>query len=108
MAKTRRRFLRDSSLGVLGAALAGTANAQVPQSSPTPGMPPAFGTAPAAGPEVSADTLREAEKLVEVELSAKDVAEAAGNWRQSMAPLYESRVGPPRNVLMCSWIALFT
>ncbi|RRA48129.1 amidase [Acidipila sp. EB88] len=32
--------------------------------------------------------------MVEVELTAKDRAEAAGNWRQAMAPLLERRVGP--------------
>ncbi|WP_233581229.1 amidase [Acidipila sp. EB88] len=31
---------------------------------------------------------------MEVELTAKDRAEAAGNWRQAMAPLLERRVGP--------------
>lgn len=59
-----------------------------------PGAPPAFGTAPAAGPEVSARTFVEAEKLVRIELTAADSAEAAGNWRNAMAPLYERRVGP--------------
>ncbi len=57
-------------------------------------MPPAFGTAPAAGPEVSTATFAEAEKLVQVQMSPADTGEAAGNWRSSMAPLYERRVGP--------------
>ncbi len=60
----------------------------------TPGAPPAFGTAPAAGPEVTVETFVEAEKLVQFPLREKDRAEAAGNWRQSMAALYERRVGP--------------
>ena len=60
----------------------------------TPGAPPAFGTAPAAGPEVTVETFAEAEKLVQFPLSEKDRAQAAGNWRQSMAALYERRVGP--------------
>jgi Asp-tRNA(Asn)/Glu-tRNA(Gln) amidotransferase A subunit family amidase len=43
---------------------------------------------------VSATTFAQAEKLAEVELSAEDLAQAAGNWRSAMAPLYERRVGP--------------
>ncbi len=35
-----------------------------------------------------------AEKLVQVEMTAADRAQAAGNWRMAMAPLYERRVGP--------------
>ena len=62
----------------------------------TPGAPPAFGTAPAAGPEVSLTTFAEAEKLVQAPLSDKDRAQAAGNWRQAMAQLYERRVGPKK------------
>ena len=46
------------------------------------------------GPEVSAETFAQAEKLVEVELSAAERAQAAANWRNSMAPLYERRTGP--------------
>jgi Asp-tRNA(Asn)/Glu-tRNA(Gln) amidotransferase A subunit family amidase len=61
---------------------------------PTPGAPPAFGTAPAVGPEVTLETFAQAEKLVQAPLTAKDRAEAQGNWRQSMAALYERRVGP--------------
>jgi Asp-tRNA(Asn)/Glu-tRNA(Gln) amidotransferase A subunit family amidase len=57
-------------------------------------MPPAFGTAKPVGPEVSAQTLVEAEKLVQVELSEKDLGQAAKTWRVNMAPLCERRVGP--------------
>ena len=46
------------------------------------------------GPEVSAETFTEAEKLVQVEMTEKDLAEAASNWRVSMAALYERRAGP--------------
>jgi Asp-tRNA(Asn)/Glu-tRNA(Gln) amidotransferase A subunit family amidase len=60
----------------------------------TPGAPPAFGTAPAAGPEVSAATFAEAEKLVQAPLTDHDRALAAGNWRQAMAQLCERRTGP--------------
>jgi Asp-tRNA(Asn)/Glu-tRNA(Gln) amidotransferase A subunit family amidase len=65
----------------------------------TPGAPPAFGTAPATGPEVTAATFAEAEKLVQVTLSQRDRAQAAGSWRQSMAALYERRVGPRQVVI---------
>jgi Asp-tRNA(Asn)/Glu-tRNA(Gln) amidotransferase A subunit family amidase len=61
---------------------------------PPPGTPPAFGTAPPVGPEVSAATFAEAEKLVRVEMSAPERAQAAGNWRSAMAQLYERRTGP--------------
>ena len=59
-----------------------------------PGAPPAFGTAPDAGPPVSTSTFAEAEKLVQFELSPLDRQTAAGNWRKAMAPLYERRTGP--------------
>jgi Asp-tRNA(Asn)/Glu-tRNA(Gln) amidotransferase A subunit family amidase len=51
------------------------------------------------GPEVSAATFSEAEKLVEVEMTTRDIVEAAGNWRMQMAPLYERRVGPRKLTL---------
>jgi Asp-tRNA(Asn)/Glu-tRNA(Gln) amidotransferase A subunit family amidase len=59
-----------------------------------PGAPPAFGTAPDAGPPVSASTFAEAEKLVQFELTPAERQAAAGNWRKAMAPLYERRTGP--------------
>jgi Asp-tRNA(Asn)/Glu-tRNA(Gln) amidotransferase A subunit family amidase len=60
----------------------------------TPGSPPAFGTSPPVGPAVSPQTFAEAEKLVQVEMTAKDMAQAAGNWQQSLASVYERRTGP--------------
>jgi Asp-tRNA(Asn)/Glu-tRNA(Gln) amidotransferase A subunit family amidase len=60
----------------------------------TPGAPPAFGTSPEAGPVVSASTFAEAEKLVQFELTPSEREQAAGNWRRSMAALYERRSGP--------------
>jgi Asp-tRNA(Asn)/Glu-tRNA(Gln) amidotransferase A subunit family amidase len=59
-----------------------------------PGAPPAFGTAPELGPPVSGSTFAEAGKLVQFELSATERQVAAGNWRKTMAPLYERRTGP--------------
>jgi Asp-tRNA(Asn)/Glu-tRNA(Gln) amidotransferase A subunit family amidase len=93
MSGSRRDFLAQGTLGLLGVTVA--AHAQTPQSQePTPGAPPAFGTAPPVGPEVSAATFAEAEKLVQVEMTPADRAEAAENWRMQMAPLYERRTGP--------------
>jgi Asp-tRNA(Asn)/Glu-tRNA(Gln) amidotransferase A subunit family amidase len=65
----------------------------------TPGTPPAFGTSPAVGPAVSPETFAQAEKLVQVEMTAKDIAQAAGNWQQSLAAVYERRVGPRKLLL---------
>ncbi len=96
MPRTRREFLTYSSLGMLTAALeAASASGQTP----TPGAPPAFGTANAVGPEVSAATFAQAEKLVQVEMTASEREEAAANWRVQMAPSYEYRVGPRKVVL---------
>ena len=92
--ETRRRFLTKGSMGLVGVAMAGEAEATKKQTPETPGAPPAFGTAPPAGPAVSADTLREAEKLVRVEYTNAHLEEAAGNWSQAMAPVYERRTGP--------------
>jgi Asp-tRNA(Asn)/Glu-tRNA(Gln) amidotransferase A subunit family amidase len=93
MTTSRRDFVALGSLAVLAGALP----AQSPDSqsqNPTPGAPPAFGTAPPVGPEVSTATFKEAEKLVQVEMTQKDLDQAAGNWRMQIAPLYERRTGP--------------
>jgi Asp-tRNA(Asn)/Glu-tRNA(Gln) amidotransferase A subunit family amidase len=95
MSKSRREFLTDISMSIV----AGTAAFQVPEqkqkaAEPPAGAPPAFGTAPPVGPAVSPETFTEAEKLVRVEMTAGDRAEAASNWRESMAALYERRTGP--------------
>jgi len=105
MLKSRRHFLALSSLGMLGAAAALRGQAQSPAnqaqtpSSPPPGEPSAFGVGPSVGPEVSSATFAEAEKLVQVEMTAADRALAAGNWRTTMAPLYERRTGPHKLAL---------
>ncbi len=98
MSKSRRQFLTRAPLALVGAAVASYSQTQKP-AEPPPGAPPAFGTAPPVGPEVSPPTFTQAEKLVEVELSADELALAAGNWRSAMAPLYESRVGPRKVAL---------
>ena len=78
MPKSRRHFLATTSLGLLGAAVALDGQTQNPPTqapavhpteAPPPGMPPAFGTGPLVGPEVSPATFAEAEKLVQIELT---------------------------------------
>jgi hypothetical protein len=97
--KSRRKFLAQTSLGLLGAVIAPAAiEAQSPSTLP-PGAPPAFGTASAVGPEISTTTFAEAEKLIQVQLTSAARAEAAGNWRNAMAPLYERRTGPRKVVI---------
>jgi Asp-tRNA(Asn)/Glu-tRNA(Gln) amidotransferase A subunit family amidase len=54
------------------------------------------------GPEVSAATFGEAEKLARVELTPAERAQAAGNWRQAMAGVMERRTGPRRVALEAS------
>jgi len=93
MHPSRREFIAKGSLGLMAAAL--TANSAEAQQAPTtPGAPPAFGTSPPVGPPVSVATFVEAEKLVQIEMTQKDLAQAAGNWQQSLASVYERRVGP--------------
>jgi Asp-tRNA(Asn)/Glu-tRNA(Gln) amidotransferase A subunit family amidase len=91
---SRRRFL-NSSAALLAAAASACRKGATPEAAEPPaGAPPAFGTAPDAGPPVSAATFAEAEKLVRFELTPAERDMAAGNWRKSMAPLYEFRTGP--------------
>jgi Asp-tRNA(Asn)/Glu-tRNA(Gln) amidotransferase A subunit family amidase len=110
--KTRREFLAATatSAGLLGAAALGAgaptstgdskslAAAALPQDQrtvpTTPGAPTTFGQNPPVGPEVSTETFLEAQKLVRVEMEAKDIQQAVGSWRLSMAGLYERRTGP--------------
>src|SRR5947208_1128910 len=101
MSKSRRDFLTQTSLGLIGAAVATNSSAQVHAEEifqePTPlppGAPPAFGAGPAVGPEVSHATFAEAEKLVQVNLTPADRALAADSWRVNLASLYERRTGP--------------
>jgi Asp-tRNA(Asn)/Glu-tRNA(Gln) amidotransferase A subunit family amidase len=90
---SRRNFLSRASAALIAATAA--CRKPAPESSaPPPGAPPAFGTAPDVGPPVSPSTFAEAEKLVQFELTGNERTQAAGNWRKSMAPLYERRTGP--------------
>jgi Asp-tRNA(Asn)/Glu-tRNA(Gln) amidotransferase A subunit family amidase len=96
---SRRRFLTRASLGVVGATI-GAYEVAPAQSgappTPPPGAPSAFATSPPVGPEVSAVTFLEAEKLMQVQLSSQESHDAAGSWRAAMAPLYERRTGPKK------------
>ena len=105
MTQTRRDFLAASALGALGAAL--PLDAQSGAQTPTTAYQPADARstdrrlAPRhrSEPAVTAATFTEAEKLVQIEMSLADRAQAAGNWRVAMAPLYERRTGPRKMAL---------
>ena len=100
MSKSRREFLTHSSLALLGVAT-GVKGRPTPQKNgePPAGEPPAFGTAPAVGPTVSASTFAEAENLVQVQLTPADRDTGARSWRANMAALCERRTGPRKIVL---------
>jgi Asp-tRNA(Asn)/Glu-tRNA(Gln) amidotransferase A subunit family amidase len=112
VSKSRREFLvRSTALLASAAAVAeqppaSGSNAAKPPQAPA-GTPPAFGTAPAFGPEVSPETFAAAEKLVQVDLTEGERAMAASAWRNSMAPIYERRVGP-RKVKLSPTLAPFS
>jgi len=96
MLKSRREFLATSTAALL--ATLGTAETANAEDTP-PGTPSAFGTAPPVGPEVTPATFVEAQKLVQIEFTESERRQAAGNWRESMAALYERRTGPRKVAL---------
>jgi Asp-tRNA(Asn)/Glu-tRNA(Gln) amidotransferase A subunit family amidase len=113
MSQSRREFMASSAAGLMAAAAASTTGCGRSGQSPTAGgtapalpagSPPVFGAAPPAGPPVTAETVAEAARLTRVEFDAAECAQAAGNWRQAMAPLYERRTGP-RTVTLPSEVA---
>jgi len=108
MPNPRRRFLAQMSLGFIGAAvsLETEAKPQEPSQLP-PGAPSVFGTGPAVGPDVSPTTFAEAEKLVRVQLTPAEIAQAGNSWRVDMAALLERRTGP-RNVALEPTLAPFS
>src|SRR5436853_6051472 len=108
MPKSRRHFLTETWLGLLGAALASSRTELVEESPQLPpGAPPAFGTGPAVGLQVSPTTFAEAEKLVQVQLTTADRALAAQSWLANLASLYERRTGP-RTVALEPLLAPFS
>src|SRR5215467_4792626 len=94
---TRRQFLISAPLGALVAASACRSSA-TPNNSPsaptTAGAPPTFGAGAGSGPEVTAQTFAEAEKLMQVTMTPAERQQAAGSWRQSLAQYLERRTGP--------------
>jgi Asp-tRNA(Asn)/Glu-tRNA(Gln) amidotransferase A subunit family amidase len=112
VSKSRREFLVKSTALLASAAAvaeqppADESNAAKSEKAPV-GTPPAFATAPAFGPKVSSETFAAAEKLVQVDLTAPERAMAASGWRNSIAPLYERRVGP-RKVQLSPALAPFS
>jgi hypothetical protein len=101
---SRRRFLIDTPLGLLGtiAACRGGQQVSTPAAVPAelpPGAPGTVGTGPAVGPAVSRATFAEAEKLAQVTLTASESEQAVATWSRIMAPLLERRVGPRRVAL---------
>jgi Asp-tRNA(Asn)/Glu-tRNA(Gln) amidotransferase A subunit family amidase len=98
MAKSRRQFMTLTSAGLIGAAGAHSVCAQAaePQPQPTPGAPPAFGSRPLVGPEISPITISEAEKLAQIKMTDGEIAVVASSWSANMAALYERRTGPHR------------
>jgi Asp-tRNA(Asn)/Glu-tRNA(Gln) amidotransferase A subunit family amidase len=100
---SRRQFLIQAPLGLLGAVAACRGEQKetpaAATSSPPPGAPPTFGTSPVAGPEVSPSTFAEAEKLEQVTMTPAEREMAASSWRSSMAPMLERRMGPRKVAL---------
>ena len=104
-AHSRRDFLAATSVRLLGAAIGIHDQQQDPTqtpSEPPAGAPPAFGAGPAVGPEVAPATFVEAEKLVQIELTAEERNVAAKSWRSNLAALYERRTGPRRVAIEAS------
>ena len=106
MTNSRRGFLATSSAALLGAVSAASAESADDQAG-TPGAPPAFGTAHPVGPEVNEATFVEAQKLVQVQLTAPERTQVAQNWRESIAALYERRTGP-RKVALSTHLAPYS
>src|SRR5690242_1739521 len=102
---SRRHFLIQAPVALLGAVAACRVEEQkagtggTTSATPTPGAPPAFNTAPPVGPEVSATTFAEGEKLVQVQMTDAQRQMMAKSWRTSMAALLERRTGPRKIAL---------
>ena len=93
---------------VASAAQAEPTSAAASPAEPAPGSAAAApGTAAAVGPEVSAATFAEAEKLAMVDLTAAERVQAAQNWRSNMATRHERRSGP-RKVALAPTLAPYS
>ena len=96
---TRRQFLIRAPLGFLVTAAACSSDSSAPATQSTPasgtaGAPPTFGTGAGAGPAVTPATFAEAEKLMQVTMTAAERQQLADSWRQSLAQYLERRTGP--------------
>src|SRR5690348_9370306 len=93
---TRRQFLIRAPLSLLVTTAAlKSGSSQTPSQTPTtPGAPPTFGTGAGSGPVVTPETFAEAEKLMQVTMTAAEREQAAESWRTSLAPYLERRTGP--------------
>ncbi|WP_224247441.1 amidase [Hyalangium gracile] len=104
MGRSRREFLSGTAVGVAGMLTTGvsveaaTFDGGAPTTAPA-GSPPAFGTAPPVGQAVSVSTFAEAEKLMQVQYTPAERAQAVSNWNRSMAPIHERRTGPRKVAL---------
>ena len=100
---SRRQFLARSALGLAGLAVGGRATADSAAKALDGGVdataPPAFGTAPPVGPNVSAATFAEAEKLMQVTLTRTERAQAASNWRSRWRRCTSGALGPRKVAL---------
>ena len=81
--KSRRQFLASAPIGLAGA-VAGV-QAQAPTATPSEAATP--------GPDVTAQTFAESEKLMQVGLTRAQRELAASSWPSAMAPLAARRVG---------------
>ena len=96
--KVRGQVLINAPLGLLAVATSSRA-AEAESNSPTPGAPPTFGATAAVGPEVTATTFAEAEKLMQVSMTPAERDMAASSWRVSLASSLERRTGPRKLAL---------
>lgn len=95
MSSTRRDFLIvTSSALALSQSSPSSGQDSASQPPPPPGAPPVFGSTPGSGSAVTAATFAAGEKLVQVELTASERAQAARSWRSNLGSLYERRTGP--------------
>src|SRR5512133_1060116 len=94
---TRRQFLVQAPLAFLVATAAcrnKSLSTNSESASAPPGAPPTFGTGAGSGPVVTPETFAEAEKLMQVTMTAAERQQAAQSWRTSLAPYLERRTGP--------------
>lgn len=99
---TRRQFLLRAPLGFLVAATACRNESPTSNSESTPataGAPPTWGAGPGSGPPVTPATFAEAEKLMQVTMTAAEREQAADSWRALLAPYLERRTGPRKVVI---------